>query len=97
MLFAQNKADLNYKAVSAASILAKVTRDREIRKLEKEYNLEDNILASGYPNQQLLPFLEEYKKEIKAKKFPFIRYSWDWAPLKKIVSKDSLKQSKLLF
>ena len=96
-LIAQNKADLNYKVVSAASIIAKVTRDLEIRKIEKEYGLEEHILASGYPNQQLQPFLKKYKKEIKERTYPFIRYSWDWAPLKAIIAPDKLKQSKLLF
>lgn len=96
-LIAQNKADLNFKVVSAASIIAKVTRDAEIRRLEQENNLEQKILASGYPNQQLLPFLKKYRKEIREKKFDFIRYSWDWAPLKAISSSDNLKQSKIVF
>lgn len=96
ILTAQNKADVNFKVVSAASIIAKVTRDQAIRKIETEFSLEHGILASGYPNEQLKPFLQKYKKDIKQKEFPFIRYSWDWAPLKAIVSAEKYRQAKLL-
>jgi ribonuclease HII len=41
---AEHKADLNYVVVGAASILAKVTRDREIEKLKNEFG----ELGSGY-------------------------------------------------
>ena len=95
-LTAQNKADVNFKIVSAASIIAKVTRDQAIRNIETEYNLMEGILASGYPNERLKPFLQKYKKEIKKREFPFIRYSWDWAPLKVIVSAEKYKHAKLL-
>jgi ribonuclease HII len=45
-LLLEHKADENYAVVSAASILAKVTRDREIEKLNKIYG----ELGSGYPS-----------------------------------------------
>lgn len=41
----RHKADALFPAVSAASILSKVTRDREIEKLQKAYG----DLGSGYP------------------------------------------------
>ncbi len=41
----EHKADLNYVVVAAASILAKVVRDREIEKLKKKFNVE---FGSGY-------------------------------------------------
>ena len=45
-LVAEHKADLNHLVVGAASILAKVTRDREIEKIKKKIG--QNI-GSGYP------------------------------------------------
>lgn len=45
-IVAEHKADENYPVVSAASILAKVTRDREIEKIKKKIG--ENI-GSGYP------------------------------------------------
>ena len=46
-IIAEHKADVRYPVVSAASIIAKVTRDQEIRKLEKELKLH---IGSGYPS-----------------------------------------------
>jgi len=46
-LKAEHKADANHICVSAASIIAKTTRDNEIEKLKKELNLE---IGSGYPS-----------------------------------------------
>ncbi len=49
-IIAENKADENYVSSSAASILAKVTRDREIEKLKKELNVD---FGSGYASDPL--------------------------------------------
>lgn len=84
-IIAQNKADSTYKVVSAASIMAKTDRDESIRKLEDEYSLEKGILASGYANEFLFPFLRKYSKQIKNKEFEFIRYRWMWDPLQHIL------------
>jgi ribonuclease HII len=46
-IISEHKADVRYPVVSAASIIAKVTRDREIKKLEKELKLS---IGSGYPS-----------------------------------------------
>ncbi len=43
---AEHKADVKYPIVSAASIIAKVTRDKEVAKLQKQ--IVDDI-GSGYP------------------------------------------------
>ncbi|MFH1682291.1 MAG: ribonuclease HII [Candidatus Woesearchaeota archaeon] len=43
-VIAEHKADLNYVVVGAASILAKVTRDREIEKIKKQFG----ECGSGY-------------------------------------------------
>jgi ribonuclease HII len=45
-LICEHKADLNHLVVGAASILAKVTRDREIEKIKKEVGQD---IGSGYP------------------------------------------------
>lgn len=53
----EHKADLNHMAVAAASIIAKVERDREIEMIEKELNIE---IGSGYPSDpKTQKFLEE--------------------------------------
>ena len=46
-LIAEHKADTKYPVVSAASIIAKVTRDAEISKLEKKLKFR---IGSGYPS-----------------------------------------------
>ncbi len=44
-LITEHKADLNYPVAAAASILAKVTRDREIKKIREEIGID---FGSGY-------------------------------------------------
>ena len=67
---AEFKADLNYVVVAAASILAKVTRDREIKKLKKLLKIET---GSGYPSD---PYTQKaLKKHFKLLK-PYLRHSW---------------------
>lgn len=46
-IVAEHKADVRYPIVSAASIIAKVTRDAEVRKLEKALKQK---IGSGYPS-----------------------------------------------
>lgn len=45
----ESKADLKYKIVSGASIVAKVTRD----KLLKEWDIEDKDIGCGYPSDEI--------------------------------------------
>ena len=72
-------ADSKFVVVSAASILAKVTRDKAITKLKKEYNL-----GSGYPSDSItVKFVKKYYK--KNQQMPnFVRKSWK--PVQKIIS-----------
>ena len=59
-IIAENKADYRYIACSAASILAKVTREREISKLKKRYG----DFGSGYlTDEKTLKFLKKYYKQ----------------------------------
>ena len=74
-------ADSRFVVVSAASILAKVTRDRAIAKLRKDYDL-----GSGYPSDSLtVKFVTKYYK--KNHEMPnFVRKSWK--PVQKIIEKN---------
>jgi len=71
-IISEHKADMNYISVGASSILAKVTRDREIDALKKEYG----ELGSGYPSDELTKkWIDEYFKEHK--NFPdCVRKKW---------------------
>ncbi|EIJ65071.1 ribonuclease HII [Candidatus Nitrosopumilus salaria BD31] len=71
-------ADSRFVIVSAASILAKVARDRAITKLRKDHNL-----GSGYPSDSVtVKFVTNYYK--KNHVMPsFVRKSWK--PVQKIV------------
>jgi len=71
-------ADSRFVIVSAASILAKVTRDRAITKLRKNYNL-----GSGYPSDSVsVKFVTKYYK-INHVMPSFVRKSWK--PIQRIL------------
>lgn len=76
VLRAEHKADVKYPIVSAASIIAKVTRDSAIYELCRETGFE---LGSGYPHDPVtMGFLEEWMKNNK--ELPkFARKSWQTA------------------
>lgn len=77
-IIAEHKADAKYLPVSAASILAKVTRDSAIEKLKEQYG----EIGSGYPSDpRTRKFLEDYYKE-HGEFPPIVRRSWK--TLKKI-------------
>ena len=73
-----HRADSRFVVVSAASILAKVSRDRVIMKLQKDHNL-----GSGYPSDSVtVKFVTKYYK--KNHEMPkFVRKSWK--PVQKII------------
>jgi ribonuclease HII len=71
-IVAANKADDRYLIVGAASIVAKVTRDREIEKIKKETGIDFN---SGYTSD---PFTQQYvarRGEFPALE-PYLRTKW---------------------
>ena len=71
-IICEHKADFNYPVVSAASILAKVTRDAEIEKIKLEIG-ED--FGSGYPaDPKTKLFLERNLRNPKLK--GIFRESW---------------------
>jgi len=74
-------ADSRFVTVAAASIIAKVSRDRAIHRLNKNFNL-----GSGYPSDKKT-ILSVKKILSKKKSESFIRMSWK--PVQKIVSKQN--------
>ena len=72
-------ADSRFVTVAAASIIAKVSRDRSIHRLNKNFDL-----GSGYPSDKKT--VRVLKKILSKKKSKtFIRMSWK--PVQKIISK----------
>ncbi len=84
-LVLEHKADLNYPIVSAASILAKVTRDAEIEKIKKKIKID---FGSGYmADPKTVSFLEKYYE-----KYPDL-FRKSWMPYQNMMNKKF--QSKL--
>ena len=73
-IIVEHKADENYVVVGAASILAKVRRDKIIQELNE---LHQDKIGTGYPSDpKTRSFLENFYK--KHKYFPdFVRTTWD--------------------
>lgn len=71
-LIVEHKADSTYPIVSAASIIAKAERDREIWKLRGEHG----DIGSGYPSDPItIAWLKTWLE--KNREFPdFVRKSW---------------------
>ena len=71
-VLSENFADKKYPVVSAASVIAKVERDAEIRKLHEKHG----FFGSGYSHDEItIAFLKDWIK--KNKEFPpFVRKSW---------------------
>ena len=75
----EHKADLHYPVVSAASILAKVTRDNEIEKIRKEIRID---FGSGYMSD---PRTVDFLKNNYENHSNLFRKSW--LPYKDMVNK----------
>lgn len=75
-IVSQHEADNLFPVVSAASILAKVRRDLEMRKIEEEFGVPT---GSGYPSDtDTIAFLEKWIRE-KGSLPPHTRTTWDTA------------------
>jgi len=79
-IYSRHHADSKFAVVSAASIIAKVNRDKEIAKLQKKYDL-----GSGYPSDsKTMRFVRDWI--LTYKKTPqFVRASWK--PVKILLNK----------
>jgi ribonuclease HII len=74
-LISENKADERYPLVSAASIVAKVHRDRSMRALEAELGC---TIGSGYPSDpKTIQFLQSLREDRDFDDLPhYVRRSW---------------------
>jgi ribonuclease HII len=82
-IISEHKADARYPAVSAASIIAKVTRDGEMERIERESGVD---IGSGYPSDKYT--VEAIKANLASKRLnPYIREYWK--------TLDKIKQRKI--
>ncbi len=89
VMISEHNADDKYPIVSAASIIAKAERDKEIERLEKEIGMD---IGSGYPADDItVNFLEKWISE-KGNLPTFARKSWSTS--KKILENFSQKKFK---
>ena len=88
-IVSEHKADRKYPVVSAASIIAKVERDREIAELKATYG----DFGCGYPtDSKTLDFLRRCLENFK--EYPeFVRKSWK--PAQKIKRENNAQQTRL--
>lgn len=89
-IVSEHEADKTYPVVSAASIIAKVERDRAIASLRKEHG----DLGSGYiTDPKTVGFLEKWIRTYES--YPeFVRKSWK--PAKRIKAEHDSLQRRLL-
>ena len=80
-IIAEHKADDRYPVVSAASIIAKVTRDRRIAEISEEFG--ENI-GSGYPSDRItMSFIEKW---IKDNGIPPFNTRCSWEPVRRLMT-----------
>jgi len=88
-IIAENKADINFPVVSAASILAKVERDEEIERIKKETGFDCGV---GYSHDaKAIAFVNKFLNDKKFSKY--IRHSWvTVSDIKKVKAQKSLEE-----
>ncbi|MFQ5758840.1 MAG: ribonuclease HII [Candidatus Bathyarchaeia archaeon] len=89
-IVSEHKADEKYPVVSAASIIAKVERDRAVSRLRQKYG----NFGCGYPRDpKTLEFLEKWINESGF--YPdFVRKSWK--PAKRLKKEAASKQKRIV-
>lgn len=90
-IIAENKADVKYPVVSAAAILAKVERDREVERIKKTVGFDFGV---GYSHDSRS--IEFVRKSLKEKRnLEYIRHSWSTVDdLKNKKEQKTLKEYK---
>jgi ribonuclease HII len=90
-MISKHKADEHYPVVGAASILAKVTRDEQVRKIAQELEPKLNLpLGSGYPADPVTKkFLVTWVAQFGSLP-PHVRQSWDTC--KKLMQQQKTKR-----
>jgi len=88
-IVSEHKADFKYPVVSAASIIAKVERDRAVQVLSDRYG----EMGSGYvTDPKTIAFLKKWLATNGS--YPwFVRKSWK--PAKVLISKSDVRQTRL--
>jgi len=88
-IVSEHKADAKYPVVSAASIIAKVERDRAIAELQESHG----NMGCGYPTDaKTIEFLESWIQRFGS--YPdFVRKSWK--PAKRLKTKAEAEQTRL--
>lgn len=89
-IISEHKADVRYPIVSAASIIAKVERDKSIEQLKQKHG---EGLGSGYvADSRTVRFLKKWLERYGA--YPeFVRKSWK--PAKELKKANEFKQTQL--
>lgn len=91
-IVSEHKADAKYPVVSAASIIAKVERDRTIENLRRRY-ADIGDMGSGYASDpKTIEFLESWYARFGSHP-EFVRKSWK--PTKELKRNAETKQTKL--
>jgi len=89
-IISEHKADQKYPVVSAASILAKVERDRAVAKIRDEYG----DVGSGYPaDPKTVAFLKELMEHSDSCP-DFVRKSWK--PVRRLLETRNYRQKALV-
>jgi len=89
VIISEHKADSKYPIVSAASIIAKVERDRAISEYHKKYG----DFGSGYPSDPKTVDFVKILVSNNQKLPPVVRKSWE--SVRKILDEKSAEQSTL--
>lgn len=77
----EHRADDRYPVVSAASIVAKVTRDRRIEEISEEFGID---IGSGYPSDRVtMDFIEKW---IKGNGRAPVHTRCSWEPVRHLLS-----------